>query len=97
MHLSEKAALVTGALRGVGAATALQLAQVGCGVAINYNQSEMLEYGAGWKEFGNMDINPECSLSDWYIEPIHKNVKSEVLNAVQRIALEYNAIMQLVH
>ena len=39
MHLSEKAALVTGASRGVGAATALQLAQVGCGVAINYNQS----------------------------------------------------------
>ena len=39
MHLSEKTALVTGASRGVGAATALQLARVGCGVAINYNQS----------------------------------------------------------
>ena len=39
MHLSGKAALVTGASRGVGAATALRLAQAGCRVAINFNQS----------------------------------------------------------
>ena len=39
MNLQSKTALITGASRGVGAATALQLAQAGCRVAINYNQS----------------------------------------------------------
>ena len=39
MTLSGKSALITGASRGVGAATARQLAQAGCRVAINYHQS----------------------------------------------------------
>ena len=39
MELSGKAALVTGASRGVGAATALMLARAGCDVAVNYNVS----------------------------------------------------------
>ena len=39
MNLQDKSALITGASRGVGAATALQLAQAGCRVAINYRQS----------------------------------------------------------
>ena len=39
MNLQDKSALITGASRGVGAATALQLAQAGCRVAINYHQS----------------------------------------------------------
>ena len=39
MTLSGKSALITGASRGVGAATARQLAQAGCRVAINYQQS----------------------------------------------------------
>ena len=39
MKLSGKSALITGASRGVGAATAIQLAQAGCRVAINYHQS----------------------------------------------------------
>ena len=37
--LEQQTALITGASRGVGAATALQLAKAGCRVAINYHQS----------------------------------------------------------
>jgi len=37
--LDQQTALITGASRGVGAATARQLAQAGCRVAINYHQS----------------------------------------------------------
>lgn len=39
MHLQHKAALITGASRGVGAATARQLAAEGCHVALNYRSS----------------------------------------------------------
>lgn len=39
MELSGKAALVTGASRGVGAATALMLARAGCDVVVNFNTS----------------------------------------------------------
>ena len=39
MNLQDKTAIITGASRGIGAATALQLAQAGCRVAINYHQS----------------------------------------------------------
>jgi len=39
MELEDKAALVTGASRGVGAATALMMARAGCDVAVNYNAS----------------------------------------------------------
>ncbi len=39
MKIKDKTALITGASRGVGAATALQLASEGCRIAINYRQS----------------------------------------------------------
>ena len=38
--MTNKIALVTGASRGIGAATALALARAGCDVAINYRSSE---------------------------------------------------------
>ena len=40
MDLKNKAAIVTGAGTGVGRATALRLAQAGCGVLVNYNRSK---------------------------------------------------------
>ena len=40
MNIEGKAAVVTGASRGVGRATALQLAQRGCSVLINYSKSK---------------------------------------------------------
>jgi 3-oxoacyl-[acyl-carrier protein] reductase len=39
MNLQGKAAVITGAARGVGRATALQLARLGCSVLINFNRS----------------------------------------------------------
>jgi len=39
MELNGKAAIVTGAARGVGRATALALAQRGCSVVVNYARS----------------------------------------------------------
>lgn len=39
MQLDQKTALITGASRGVGAATAIMLAQAGCKVALNYRTS----------------------------------------------------------
>jgi len=40
MNLAGKSAIVTGSAAGVGAATALSLAQKGCNVVVNYTKSE---------------------------------------------------------
>jgi 3-oxoacyl-[acyl-carrier protein] reductase len=40
ISLSEKTALITGASRGIGAATAVLFAEVGCRVAIHYHKDE---------------------------------------------------------
>lgn len=45
MNVQGKAAIVTGASRGVGRATAIALAKLGCGVCVNYSRSRVEAMG----------------------------------------------------
>ncbi|MBY0120733.1 3-oxoacyl-[acyl-carrier-protein] reductase [Bacillus sp. S/N-304-OC-R1] len=66
MKLEGKAALVTGASRGIGREIALELARQGADIAVNYSGSEERANGvvAEIKEMGRNAIAIQCDVSD---------------------------------
>jgi len=54
INLKNKAALITGASRGIGKATALLFAESGCDLVINYyhNEQDAIEVATGAEKFG---------------------------------------------
>jgi 3-oxoacyl-[acyl-carrier protein] reductase len=66
MDVKDKVAIVTGSATGVGRATALQLAERGCGVVINYTKSEQeaRETLADCKRHGVPVMLAQCDVSD---------------------------------
>jgi 3-oxoacyl-[acyl-carrier protein] reductase len=66
MDVNGKVAIVTGSATGVGRATALQLAQRGCAVVVNYTKSEQeaQETLADCKKLGVPALLAKCDVSD---------------------------------
>lgn len=66
MEVQGKVALVTGASRGVGRATSLALARLGCAVAINYSVSrdEAEEVAQEVREMGGRAISVQADVSN---------------------------------
>ncbi len=66
MDVKGKVAIVTGSATGVGRATALQLAALGCGVVVNYTKSEAeaQETLADVKKLGVPAMLARCDISD---------------------------------
>ena len=53
---------------------------------LNQNRTERLPQSRQC-EYGNQDIDLKYTLSDWYIDPMHKDIKTEVFNAVNCITM----------
>jgi 3-oxoacyl-[acyl-carrier protein] reductase len=66
VDVNGKVAIVTGSATGVGRATALQLAERGCGVVVNYTKSEReaLETFADVRKLGAPALLARCDVSD---------------------------------
>jgi len=66
MDVKGKVAIVTGSATGVGRATALQLAERGCGVVVNYTKSEQeaQQTLADVKKLGVPALLARCDISD---------------------------------
>ncbi len=89
MELSGRAALVTGASRGVGAATALMLARAGCNVAVNYNASAEAAGAVvdGCQEAGVRAIAVQGDVAE---DAVCRRLVSEALNAFGRLDVLVN-------
>jgi 3-oxoacyl-[acyl-carrier protein] reductase len=66
MEVRDKVAIVTGSATGVGRATALQLAERGCGVVVNFTKSEQeaRETLADCRKMGVSAMLAQCDVSD---------------------------------
>lgn len=66
MDVKGKVAIITGSATGVGRAAALQLAERGCGVVVNYTKSEQeaQETFAGVRKLGVAVMLARCDVSD---------------------------------
>lgn len=80
MKLQEKAALVTGASRGIGREIALELARQGANVAVNYSGSEAKaqEVVAEIKALGRESFAIQCDVSN--SESVTEMVKAAIEN-----------------
>ena len=89
MKLKDKIALITGASRGIGRATALLFAKEGAKVAVNYNRSEKeaAEVVKSIKEVGSEAIAVKGDVSD---ESQIKKMVDEVLKKFGRIDILIN-------
>ena len=89
MKLKDKVALISGASRGIGRATALLFAKEGAKVAVNYNRSEKeaVEVVASIKDGGSEAITVKCDVSD---ESQIKKMVDEVIEKFGRIDILVN-------
>lgn len=89
MDLKGKAAVVTGASRGVGRATALELAKRGCSVLVNYSRStdEAEETAAAIRAFG---VKAICFSSDVSNDTFCREMMSTAARELGRLDILIN-------
>lgn len=89
MELAGRAALVTGAATGVGRATALGLARLGCAVAVNYSRSrEDAEKTAA--EAGALGVRGVALLADVGDESACRNLVERTVRELGRLDVLVN-------
>jgi 3-oxoacyl-[acyl-carrier protein] reductase len=89
MILAESVALVTGASRGVGRATALALAKLGCTVAVNYHNSET-EGADTWRAVQAEGAQSLLVQGDTASDPDCRRIVQETVDKYQRLDIVIN-------